>query len=56
MLKGLVFREFLEMVDQTISPEVTEKIISSCDLPSNGVYTSVGTYDLSGNIPAFFYS
>ncbi len=33
------------MVDQTISPEVTEKIISSCDLPSNGVYTNVGTYD-----------
>ena len=44
-MKGVVFCEFLAMVDSTISPEMTEKLIDECDLPSGGVYTSVGTYD-----------
>lgn len=44
-MKGLVFREFLDMVDKVFSPEITELIISKSDLPSGGAYTSVGTYD-----------
>lgn len=44
-MKGVVFCEFLEMVDNTISPEMTEKLIDQCDLPSGGAYTAVGTYD-----------
>ncbi len=44
-MKGIVFCEFLDMVDTAISPEMTEKIIEQCDLPSGGAYTSVGTYD-----------
>lgn len=43
-MKGIVFCEFLNMVDTAISPEMTEKIIESSDLPSGGVYTTVGTY------------
>lgn len=46
-MKGIVFTEFLEMVDETFSPEITEKIISDADLPSGGAYTSVGNYDHS---------
>ena len=44
-MKGIVFCEFLDMVDSKISPEMTEKLIDQCDLPSGGAYTSVGTYD-----------
>ncbi len=44
-MKGIVFCEFLDMVDTAISPDMTEKIIEQCDLPSGGVYTTVGTYD-----------
>lgn len=44
-MKGIVFTEFLEMVDSFFSPEITEEIIYKSDLPSGGAYTSIGTYD-----------
>ncbi len=44
-MKGVVFTEFLEMVDSKFSPEMTERIIEACQLDSGGVYTAVGTYD-----------
>ena len=44
-MKGVVFTEFLDMVDDTFGMEMTESIVSGSDLPSGGVYTSVGTYD-----------
>lgn len=44
-MKGIVFTEFLEMVESKFSYEVTENIIEAAKLPSGGVYTSVGTYD-----------
>lgn len=43
-MKGLVFTEFLELVDEQFSFETCERIIEMSDLPSGGVYTSVGTY------------
>ncbi|MGI4852216.1 MAG: heme NO-binding domain-containing protein [Janthinobacterium lividum] len=43
-MKGIVFTSFLEMVDEMFGEEMTEDIIDSCDLPSKGAYTSVGTY------------
>ena len=44
-MKGIVFTEFLDMIDQTFSPDLCEEMVLSCDLPSGGAYTSVGTYD-----------
>jgi len=44
-MKGLVFTEFLEMVEEAYSPEMVEKIISASHLKTKGAYTSVGTYD-----------
>ncbi len=46
-LKGIVFSEFLEMVDDKFGFETTEEMIALSDLPSGGAYTSVGTYDHS---------
>ncbi|MFB1486361.1 MULTISPECIES: heme NO-binding domain-containing protein [unclassified Thiocapsa] len=43
-MKGVVFVEFLEMVEAEFSPEMADDIIDACDLPSGGAYTSVGTY------------
>ena len=42
-MKGLVFTEFLELVDEQFSFETCEQIIEMSDLPSGGIYTSVGT-------------
>ncbi len=44
-MKGLVFAEFIDFVEEIFSPEVVDDIIEASDLPSGGAYTSVGTYD-----------
>lgn len=43
-MKGIVFTEFLELVEDQFGIAMVEQIISECDLQSEGVYTSVGTY------------
>lgn len=46
-MKGIVFSEFIEMVEDTFSPEIADEIIeaSSTKLASAGSYTAVGVYD-----------
>jgi hypothetical protein len=44
-MKGIVFTEFMEMLDEKFGPEQTERLLEACPLPSGGSYTSVGTYD-----------
>ncbi|MBE1298405.1 MAG: hypothetical protein GJ680_00645 [Alteromonadaceae bacterium] len=44
-MKGVVFTEFMDMVEDTFSDEVLDTIIEKSDLPSGGAYTAVGTYD-----------
>ena len=44
-MKGIVFTEFLEMVEQRFSPEIADRLIDESDLPSGGIYTAVGTYE-----------
>ena len=44
-MKGVVFTEFLEMVEEEFGLEVVDSIITDSDLKSGGSYTAVGTYD-----------
>ena len=44
-MKGVVFTEFLEMVEKQYGYEMVDKIIPENKLSSGGAYTSVGTYD-----------
>lgn len=44
IMKGIVFTEFLEMVESSHGYELVDQIIEDSDLPSNGIYTSIGTY------------
>jgi len=46
-MKGIVFTEFMEMLDARHSPQLVEEILDNVDLDSGGAYTSVGTYDPS---------
>lgn len=46
-MKGVVFTEFLTMVEEVFSYDIADKIIEACDLSTGGAYTSVGTYDHS---------
>ena len=43
-MKGIVFTEFMELVEEKFGLEVVNEIIESSDLKSKGVYTSIGTY------------
>jgi hypothetical protein len=46
-MKGIVFTEFLEMIEQNFGLALCDHLIESSELPSKGIYTSVGTYDPS---------
>lgn len=43
-MKGIVFTEFLKMVETSYGFDMVDTIIEKSNLPSEGVYTSVGTY------------
>ena len=43
-MKGIVFTEFLELVENEFGLEVVQQIIDECELDTDGIYTSVGTY------------
>ena len=45
LMKGIVFTEFLEMVEQEFGYEMVDGILSENDLESDGIYTATGTYD-----------
>ncbi|MEX6625503.1 heme NO-binding domain-containing protein [Tenacibaculum pacificus] len=46
-MKGIVFTEFLDLVEEKFGLEVVDKIITQSDLESEGVYTAIGTYRFS---------
>ena len=46
-MKGIVFTEFLDLVENKFGLEMVDKIIHQSNLQSEGVYTSVGTYSFS---------
>ncbi len=46
-MKGIVFTEFLEMVEAEHGLPTVDAIIEGANLPSEGAYTSVGTYDFN---------
>lgn len=46
-MKGIVFAEFLEMVEANFGLDTVDTIIENSDLPSGGAYTTVGTYEFS---------
>jgi hypothetical protein len=45
VLKGVVFTEFMEMVEARMGLDMLDRIITEAELPNDGAYTAVGTYD-----------
>ena len=43
-MKGIVFTEFLEMVESHHSADMVDDIIDAARLVSGGIYTAVATY------------
>lgn len=44
-MKGVIFTEFLSLVENLKDEDFVDDLIEECNLPSGGAYTSVGTYD-----------
>jgi len=44
-MKGIVFTEFLDMVESKFSLDMVDQIIEKSNLESGGIYTAIGTYD-----------
>ena len=44
-MKGMMFTEFLEMVEATYGLETMDRVIAGAQVPGHGAYTSVGSYD-----------
>lgn len=44
-MKGIVFTEFMEMVEQNWDMDIVDDLIDAVDPASGGSYTSVGTYE-----------
>lgn len=44
-MKGIVFTEFLDLVEDKFGLKMVDEIISSSVLASGGAYTAIGTYD-----------
>lgn len=43
-MKGIVFTEFFELVENLFDANMVENIIDDCDFDHGGAYTAVGTY------------
>ena len=46
-MKGIIFTEFLDLVEEKFGLGMVDKIINQSNLESEGAYTSVGTYEFS---------
>ncbi|MBW1297950.1 heme NO-binding domain-containing protein [Aquimarina litoralis] len=46
-MKGIVFTEFLELVESKFGLQMVDQIIEQSNLPSKGIYTAIGTYKFS---------
>ena len=44
-MKGIVFVKFNEFIDELCGDEFWDELLDEAKLPSEGIYTTVGTYD-----------
>lgn len=44
-VKGVVFNEFIDMVETQFSLGLTNAMLERANVPSGGAYAAVGTYD-----------
>lgn len=43
-MKGIIFTEFIDMVEQQFGYELVDELLTETYLPSGGAYTAIGTY------------
>lgn len=46
-MKGMVFTNLIDFIESQLGLEAADAILEASDLPSGGIYTSVGSYDVA---------
>lgn len=46
-MKGIIFTEFLELVEDKFGLETVDEIITASELSNGGAYTAIGTYNFA---------
>ncbi len=46
-MKGIVFTEFIDLVEEKFGCEIVDNIINNSNLSTNGDYTAIWTYNFS---------
>ncbi|MFY0606777.1 MAG: heme NO-binding domain-containing protein [Cyclobacteriaceae bacterium] len=46
-MKGVVFTEYLEFVENSFGYDMVDELMNSCELESGGIYTAVGSYEFT---------
>lgn len=46
-MRGIIFTEYLEFLEKKFDYDLVDQVLSKAQLPSGGIYTSVGAYDFS---------
>jgi hypothetical protein len=44
-MRGVIFTEFMDLVEEKFGPEVLDEVLETSELEHGGAYTSVGDYD-----------
>lgn len=54
-MKGFIFTNFIDFVESTHGLEMVDEMITNCNLPSEGVYSSFSNYDFEELVSLLTY-
>jgi len=54
-MKGFIFTNFIDFVETTHGLEMVDEMITNCDLPSEGIYSSFNSYDFDELVSLLTY-
>ena len=54
-MKGFIFTNFLEFIETTHGLEMVDEMITNCNLPSEGIYSSFSSYDFNELVSLLTY-
>jgi hypothetical protein len=54
-MKGFIFTNFIDFVETSLGLEMVDEMITNCNLPSEGVYSSFSNYDFDELVSLLTY-
>lgn len=54
-MKGFIFTNFIDFIETSYGLELVDEMITNCDLPSEGIYSSFNSYDFDELVSLLTY-